>query len=80
MKTSYVYDLCSLFCFQPVEAGHEHNFIAADVNSFPVKRENGKFIYKTYIKKGANAQAFNNTQNQLLLTLYSIFMLHVHFS
>ena len=44
MKTSYVNDLCSLFCFQPVEAGHEHNFIAADVNTFPVKRENGKFI------------------------------------
>ena len=32
------------FYFQPVEAGHEHNFIAADVNTFPVKRENCKFI------------------------------------
>ena len=29
--------------FQPVEAGHEHNFIPTDVNTFPVKRENGKF-------------------------------------
>jgi len=25
----------------PVEAGHEHNFIPTDVNTFPVKRENG---------------------------------------
>ena len=31
--------------FQPVEAGHEHNFIPTDVNTFPVKRENGKLNY-----------------------------------
>ena len=34
--------------FQPVEAGHEHNFIPTDVNTFPVKRENGKFNYILY--------------------------------
>jgi transcription factor AP-2 len=31
----------SFGALQPVEAGHEHNFIGADVNTFPVKRENG---------------------------------------
>ena len=37
-----------VFSFQPVETGPDHNFITADVNSFPVKRENGKSIYKQF--------------------------------
>ena len=36
------YKYVCIFNFQPVEAGHEHNFIPTDVNTFPVKRENGK--------------------------------------